>query len=96
MPPSQPYVEPNNSDQQPLYASAANPQHPVQNENTGQRFKVKKRINDPFFLVFFLATFAGFVVVSALSIRQFVKYSGGSGGLGNDGQGGTGIATSLN
>lgn len=60
------------------------------------RFTPKRKLNDPIFLVLFLAVFAGFVVVAALAIRQFVKYNGGNGGFGDSSQGGTGISTSLN
>ena len=67
--------------------------NPAQAEH---RFKPKKKINDPIFLVLFIATFAGMIVVAALAIRQFVKYNGGNGGFGDNGEGGTGISTSLN
>ena len=60
------------------------------------RFTPKRKLNDPIFLVLFVAVFAGFVVVAALAIRQFVIYNGGDGGFGDSNQGGTGISTSLN
>ena len=88
---SQPYAE-------PQYAANMNPDiggkaNPAQAEH---RFKPKKKINDPIFLILFIATFAGMIVVAALAIRQFVKYNGGNGGFGDNGEGGTGISTSLN
>lgn len=88
---SQPYAE-------PQYQANMNPDitkhaNPAQAEH---RFKPKKKLNDPIFLVLFVAVFAGMIVVAALAIRQFVKYNGGSGGFGDRGQGGTGISTSLN
>lgn len=88
---SQPYAE-------PQYAANMNPDiagkaNPAQAEG---RFKPKKKLNDPIFLILFLAVFAGMVVVAALAIRQFVKYNGGDGGFGDGSEGGTGISTSLN
>ncbi|KAJ9111755.1 hypothetical protein QFC22_006414 [Naganishia vaughanmartiniae] len=55
------------------------------NEKTGQRFRPKKRFNDPIFAILFIACFIGFVALSAIVIRQFVKYGGGGGGFGDIG-----------
>ncbi|KAJ9105586.1 hypothetical protein QFC19_003568 [Naganishia cerealis] len=93
MPPTAPYAEP--ATQYPVPPSNDyNPNVPTNggqyavsdgNEKTGQRFRPKRRFNDPIFAILFVACFIGFVVLSALTIRQFVKYSGGGGGFGNIG-----------
>ena len=57
------------------------------NEKTGARFQPKKRLNDPIFLVLFIASFAGFVVLSAISIKTFIDQNGLGGGFGT-GEGG--------
>jgi hypothetical protein len=88
---SQPYAEPQYAAN--MNADIAGKANPAQAEH---RFKPKKKLNDPVFLILFLAVFAGMIVVAALAIRQFVKYNGGNGGFGDGGQGGTGISTSLN
>ncbi|CAL1707153.1 unnamed protein product [Somion occarium] len=59
----------------------------------GDRFKPKKRVNDIFFLIFFILQFAGFVVLSAFAISQWVKSGGLGGGVGG---GNTGSAVTLN
>jgi len=59
----------------------------------GDRFKPKKRINDPFFLIFFVLQFAAFVVLSALAISEWVKDGGLGGGIGG---GDTGNSVTLN
>ncbi|KZT21437.1 DUF580-domain-containing protein [Neolentinus lepideus HHB14362 ss-1] len=58
----------------------------------GDRFKPKKRINDPIFLVLFVAVFAGFCVLSGIAISQWIKDGGLGGGLG---RGSTGTAVTL-
>ena len=57
------------------------------NEKTGARFKPRKRLNDPIFLVLFLASFAGFCVLSGIAISEFIQQNGLGGGLGQ-GEGG--------
>ncbi|KAI0070632.1 DUF580-domain-containing protein [Panus rudis PR-1116 ss-1] len=59
----------------------------------GDRFKPKTRVNDIFFLIFFVLTFAGFVVVSALAISKWVTEGGLGGGVGG---GNTGNSVTLN
>ncbi|PSS37822.1 hypothetical protein PHLCEN_2v290 [Hermanssonia centrifuga] len=59
----------------------------------GGRFAPKKRINDPIFLVLFILQFAGFVVVSALAISEWVKDGGLGGGVGT---GHSGSSVTLN
>ncbi|KAF8210279.1 plasma-membrane choline transporter-domain-containing protein [Mycena galopus ATCC 62051] len=60
---------------QPFYADTKSPY-----ENG--RFKPKKRINDPIFLVLFILQFFGFVAVSGIAIAEWVKDGGLGGGLG--------------
>jgi len=59
----------------------------------GDRFKPKKRINDPIFLVFFVFQLAGFAVLSGLVISEWIKAGGLGGGLGG---GDTGSSVTLN
>ncbi|KAH8083752.1 DUF580-domain-containing protein [Cristinia sonorae] len=59
----------------------------------GDRFKPKTRINDPFFLIFFILSFVGYVVLSAIVITQWVKDGGLGGGIGG---GNTGTSVTLN
>ncbi|KAI5449166.1 putative choline transporter, variant 2 [Naganishia albida] len=85
MPPTAPYAEP-----QGFSNTAPNGGQFVVsdgNEKTGQRFKPKKRFNDPLFAIAFVAVFAGFVALSAITIRQFVRYNGAGGGFGSDSTG---------
>ncbi|CAK5265765.1 unnamed protein product [Mycena citricolor] len=46
------------------------------------RFRPKKRINDPIVLALFVAQFVGFIVVSAIVIQSWIKNNGFGGGLG--------------
>ncbi|PCH43440.1 DUF580-domain-containing protein [Wolfiporia cocos MD-104 SS10] len=59
----------------------------------GERFRPKKRVNDPLFLIFFVLQFAGFVVLSAISVNEWVKSGGLGGGIGS---GDTGTSVTLN
>ena len=96
---SAPYAEPqypnptNNGTYNPNNQDLSGKANPTASPS---RFTPKRKLNDPIFLVLFVAVFAGFVVVAALAIRQFVIYNGGDGGFGDSNQGGTGISTSLN
>ncbi|EPQ57025.1 DUF580-domain-containing protein [Gloeophyllum trabeum ATCC 11539] len=83
---SQPYAQTN----YPPYGGDGGYGGDVKNPYEGDRFKPKKRINDPIFLILFVAQFAGFVVVSALAISEWVKSGGLGGGLGS-GSTGTGV-----
>lgn len=65
-------------------------------EETGPRFRPKKRLNDVIPLVLFIAAVVGFAVVSGISINTFIKYNGLNGGFGGRQQGGTGSAVTLN
>ncbi|KAL4254261.1 Protein PNS1 [Abortiporus biennis] len=67
---------------------------PEKSPYEGDRFKPKKRINDPLFLIFFIAQFAGFVVVSALAISEWVKQGGLGGSIGGGDH--TGNSVTLN
>lgn len=83
----------------PQYAPPSEPYPPSQDTAygdqkspyEGDRFKPKKRMNDIFFTIFFVLQFAGFVVLSALVISEWVKQGGLGGGLG----GNTGTAVTL-
>ncbi|KAJ4483429.1 plasma-membrane choline transporter-domain-containing protein [Lentinula aciculospora] len=61
----------------------------------GERFKPKKQINDPFFLIFFVLQFFGFVALSAVAIHSWVSDGGLGGGLGKSGAS-SGSAVTLN
>ena len=65
-------------------------------EETGPRFRPKKRLNDVIPLVLFIAAVVGFAVLSGIAINTFIKYNGLSGGFGGRQQGGTGSAVTLN
>ncbi|KAG8949783.1 putative choline transporter, neither null mutation nor overexpression affects choline transport [Tulasnella sp. 424] len=58
-----------------------------------ERFKPKKRINDPIFLVLFLAQLAGFAVVSGLALSTWISEGGLGGGVGGNA---TGNSVTLN
>ncbi|WVQ82442.1 protein PNS1 [Cryptococcus sp. DSM 104549] len=65
------------------------------NEKTGQRLNPRKRINDIIPLILFIASVAGFVVVSAIAISSFVKVGGLGGGFGSSASGRTGSSVTL-
>ncbi|KAF8844322.1 DUF580-domain-containing protein [Paxillus ammoniavirescens] len=58
------------------------------------RFQPRKRVNDIFFLLFFILQLLGFAALSGIVISQWVKEGGLGGGLGSGGQ--TGTAVTLN
>lgn len=109
--PAPDYADPSYTMQPPQSSGYATDQ---KNPYEGGRFAPKKRIHDPFFLVFFVlqasvtlfvcfrivlikisdGQFAGFVVVSALAISEWVKNGGLGGGVGGDGN--TGSSVTLN
>jgi hypothetical protein len=64
------------------------------NEKTGERMNPKPRLNDIIPLILFIATFIGFVVVSALALRDFSSVDGLGGGFGR-GSGGSGTTLNL-
>ncbi|KAH9931154.1 plasma-membrane choline transporter-domain-containing protein [Epithele typhae] len=64
----------------------------VKNPYEGDRFKPKKRINDPIFLILFIAQLVGFVVISVIVISSFVSNGGLGGGVGG---GNTGTSVTL-
>lgn len=66
-----------------------------QTEKTGTRFAPKKRLNDPIFLVLFVAAVAGFVVIAGIAIHAFIQVNGLGGGFGSSGQGETGSSVTL-
>jgi len=59
------------------------------------RFKPKKTINDPFFLLLFILQFLGFAGLSGIAIASWMSNDGLGGGLGKSG-GRSGTAISLN
>ncbi|KAF9012317.1 plasma-membrane choline transporter-domain-containing protein [Cyathus striatus] len=61
----------------------------------GDRFKPKKRINDPIFLVLFVAQLLGFAALSGIAINEWISSGGLGGGLGKSG-GKSGTAVTLN
>jgi hypothetical protein len=65
------------------------------NEKTGPRFAPRPRLNDPIFLVLFIASVVGFAVVSGIAISTFVKYNGLGGGFGSSAVGQTGNSVVL-
>ncbi|KIL66185.1 hypothetical protein M378DRAFT_161032 [Amanita muscaria Koide BX008] len=71
------------------------PSHSQPDYDTGDRFKPRKRINDPLFLIFFIAQLLGFAALSGISISSWVSNGGLGGGLGKDGAK-TGIPVVLN
>lgn len=98
MQPSAPYAPPNTGmDESQMEHHKMGDTAPFSqaSEQTGARFRPKKRLNDPIFLVLFIVSFVGFVVLSAISITTFVKTNGLGGGFGG-GAGRTGSAVTLN
>ncbi|KAJ7594027.1 plasma-membrane choline transporter-domain-containing protein [Mycena floridula] len=76
--------------QQPLY----NTGNDYKNDPfEGDRFKPKKKINDPVFLVLFVLQFLGFCALAGITIASFVTGGGLGGGLGKDS---TGNSVTLN
>jgi preprotein translocase subunit SecG len=64
-------------------------------DQSGERFKPKRRLRDPFFLIFFIATLLGFAALSGIVLHNYSKYNGLGGGVGNSSQGGTGTSVTL-
>lgn len=105
MKPSQPYAPPSNP---PPPQNGGYAENAGQNgfsdtapfsqatEKTGERFRPKKRLNDPIFLVLFIVAVAGFAVLSGIAINGFISVNGLGGGFGDSQQGGTGSAITLN
>jgi len=106
MKPSQPYAPPSNPPPPPQNAGYAEnagsngfsdtAPFSQATEKTGERFRPKKRLNDPIFLVLFIAAVAGFAVLSGIAINGFISVNGLGGGFGDAQQGGTGSAITLN
>ncbi|KAL0955969.1 hypothetical protein HGRIS_002152 [Hohenbuehelia grisea] len=72
--------------QQPAYNDAKSPYD-------GDRFKPKKRINDPIFLIFFILQLLGYAALSGIVISSWISQGGLGGGVG---KGNTGTAVTLN
>lgn len=62
-------------------------------EKTGQRMNPKAKLNDIIPLILFIASFIGFVVLSALALRDFSLFDGLGGGFGSSNGG---SSTTLN
>ncbi|TYJ52097.1 protein PNS1 [Cryptococcus floricola] len=93
---SQPYAQTNpETGGQPNYQNGDTAPFSQADEKTGQRLNPRKRLNDPIFLVLFLAAIAGFAVVSGIAINSFIKVNGLGGGLGSSSSGQTGSSTTL-
>ncbi|KAF8200821.1 plasma-membrane choline transporter-domain-containing protein [Pholiota molesta] len=67
----------------------------VKNPYEGGRFKPKKTINDPIFLILFVLQLLGFGALSGISLSTWISQGGLGGGLGKAG-GQTGTAVTLN
>ncbi|KAJ7581593.1 plasma-membrane choline transporter-domain-containing protein [Mycena floridula] len=76
--------------QQPLYNTGNNYKN---DPFEGDRFKPKKKINDPVFLVLFVLQFLGFCALAGITIASFVTSGGLGGSLGKDS---TGNSVTLN
>jgi hypothetical protein len=105
MKPSAPYAPASNQQPPPPDQGYAESQAPPgyndtapfsqANEKTGPRFAPRPRLNDPIFLVLFIASVVGFAVVSGIAISTFVKYNGLGGGFGSSAVGQTGNSVVL-
>lgn len=105
MKPSAPYAPASNQQAAPPDQGYAESQGPPgyndtapfsqANEKTGPRFAPRPRLNDPIFLVLFIASVVGFAVVSGIAISTFVKYNGLGGGFGSSAVGQTGNSVVL-
>ncbi|KAG8910798.1 putative choline transporter, neither null mutation nor overexpression affects choline transport, partial [Tulasnella sp. 418] len=86
---SQPYAQTYAPPEQPL------PQNGYAEKGDGEyeRFKPKKRLHDPIFLILFIAQLAGFAVVSGLALNTWISEGGLGGGVGS---GTTGNSITLN
>lgn len=96
--PNQPTFQPPYPGPTPSYSPVPQEQQAqyaadTKNPYEGDRFKPKKRINDPIFLVLFILQFVGFVAVTAIAISSWVSSGGLGGGLGSDD---TGTQVTLN
>ncbi|KAF8161084.1 plasma-membrane choline transporter-domain-containing protein [Crassisporium funariophilum] len=82
---------------QPMYGNGGNGNYngDVKNPFEGDRFKPKKRINDPIFLILFVLQFLGFAALSGIALNTWISQGGLGGGLGKAG-GQTGTAVTLN
>ncbi|PPQ98607.1 hypothetical protein CVT24_003940 [Panaeolus cyanescens] len=93
--PSAPYPGPTPGYAQQYYPPPQNSYGDIKDPYEGERFKPKKRINDPIFLILFVLQFVGFAVLSAIALKTWVSSGGLGGGIGKSG-GQTGAAVTLN
>ncbi|KAG1731518.1 plasma-membrane choline transporter-domain-containing protein [Suillus paluster] len=83
---SQPYAQPITQPQYDLQAFG-NQKSPFEDG----RFQPKKRVNDIFFLIFFILQFVGLVVISGIALPEYVSDNGLGGGVGNGSQVGSSV-----
>jgi hypothetical protein len=93
MTPSAPYAQTNDAESFHPQTYEDTAPFSQANEKTGERMNPKPRFNDIIPLVLFILTFAGFVVVSALALKDFSSVNGLGGGFG---RGSGGSSTTLN
>ncbi|KAG2015548.1 integral to plasma membrane protein [Coprinopsis cinerea AmutBmut pab1-1] len=67
----------------------------VKNPFENDRFKPKKKINDPIFLILFILQLLGFAALSGVALKSWIDEGGLGGGIGKTG-GKTGSAVTLN
>ncbi|KAF8738077.1 hypothetical protein AX14_012051 [Amanita brunnescens Koide BX004] len=82
----------------PTYRYAPTPTQPTNDSKSpyeGDRFRPRKRINDPIFLVVFILQLLGFAALSGIAISSWISSGGLGGGLGKGGVK-TGIPVTLN
>ncbi|KAF8345826.1 plasma-membrane choline transporter-domain-containing protein [Amanita rubescens] len=80
------------------YRYAPTPTQPTYDTKSpfdGDRFRPRKRINDPIFLVLFILQLLGFAALSGIAISSWISNGGLGGGLGKGGVK-TGIPVTLN
>jgi len=90
-----PYPGPTPAYAQPAYNTTQNYSADPKNPYEGERFRPKKRINDPIFLVLFVLQLFGFAALSGIALKSWIDEGGLGGGLGKAG-GKTGAAVTLN
>ncbi|KAK2463281.1 hypothetical protein APHAL10511_004936 [Amanita phalloides] len=73
----------------------ARPSYDSKSPYEGGRFKPRKRINDPIFLVLFILQLLGFAALSGVVISSWISHGGLGGGLGKSGAK-TGVPATLN
>jgi hypothetical protein len=88
--PTQPYAPSYNYNN-----SISRPQGDLKDPYAGDRFKPKKKVNDPILLVFFILQLLGFAALSGITLHTWISSGGLGGGLGKGGAQ-TGLPVTLN